>query len=72
MIQKVNATHYAATHARIPGNRIREVSTVIRAWNARIRGLLFAGKVCIVSCNTPAMPLYDAHFGGFFASGVCR
>lgn len=21
--------------------------------------------------NTPAMPLHDAHFGGFFASGVC-
>lgn len=22
--------------------------------------------------NTPAMPLNDAHSGGFFASGVCR
>lgn len=22
--------------------------------------------------NTPAMPLHDAHFGGFFVSGACR
>ena len=26
----------------------------------------------IIRSNTPAMPLYDAHFGGFFASGVCK
>ena len=23
--------------------------------------------VCIITDNTPAMPLNDAHFGGFFA-----
>lgn len=26
----------------------------------------------IIRSNTPAMPLCDAHFGGFFASGVCK
>jgi len=26
----------------------------------------------IIHLNTPAMPLNDAHFGGFFTSGVCR
>ena len=26
----------------------------------------------IIRCNTPAMPLYVAHLGGFFASGVCK
>lgn len=26
----------------------------------------------ITILNTPAMPLNDAHFGGFFASGGCR
>ena len=25
-----------------------------------------------ILCNTPAMPLNDAHFGGFFASGGCQ
>lgn len=25
-----------------------------------------------IRSNTPAMPLYDAHFGGFFAFGACR
>lgn len=26
----------------------------------------------IISPNTPAMPLSEAHFGGFFLPGVCR
>lgn len=34
----------------------------------------FHARKCmrIIRRNTPAMPLYDAHFGGFFASGGCR
>lgn len=36
------------------------------------RGLLFDRWVSTMTGNTPAMPLHDAHFGGFFSSGVCR
>ena len=45
--------------------------------DAQTGGLLISGVVKmyalrIIRSNTPAMPLYDAHFGGFFASGVCK
>ncbi len=34
-------------------------------------GLDCGTEVSIIDANTPAMPLYDAHFGGFFLPGVC-
>ena len=42
--------------------------------DAQTGGLLIPGVesthvLRILTPNTPAMPLYDAHFGGFFASG---
>ena len=45
--------------------------------DAQTGGLLVCGVdnlyiLRIIRSNTPAMPLYDAHFGGFFASGVCK
>lgn len=36
------------------------------------RGLTGTFNLPTMRSNTPAMPLNDAHFGGFFASGVCR
>lgn len=41
---------------------------------AQTGGLLISGVesaqvLRILAPNTPAMPLYDAHFGGFFSSG---
>ena len=43
----------------------------------RTRGVTFfsltgAATASKIHLNTPAMPLHDAHFGGFFVSGVCR
>lgn len=35
-------------------------------------GLTDAPDIATMRSNTPAMPLNDAHSGGFFASGVCR
>lgn len=29
------------------------------------------GYLRIISFNTPAMPLPEAHFGGFFVPGIC-
>lgn len=34
--------------------------------------LTAAATTAKIHPNTPAMPLHDAHFGGFFVSGVCR
>lgn len=39
---------------------------------AQIKGLPSGNFVRIIRSNTPAMPLYDAHFGGFFTSGDSR
>ncbi len=39
---------------------------------AQIKGLPSGIFVRIIRSNTPAMPLYDAHFGGFFTSGDCQ
>ena len=31
-----------------------------------------AQGLCIIRSNTPAMPLNDAHSGGFFTSGIYK
>ena len=40
--------------------------------NTNLNRLTKLGQKSIIVGNTPAMPLSDAHFGGFFMSGVCR
>ncbi len=56
-------------------NNTSQVSPAVRRGEAQTGGLLFcrienATNWRIINPNTPAMPLNDAHFGGFFASGV--
>ena len=34
--------------------------------------LAYVARLGILATNTPAMPLSEAHFGGFFLPGVCR
>ena len=38
----------------------------------RTRGVTFSGSsIALELTDTPAMPLHDAHFGGFFMPAVC-
>ena len=61
-------------------NKTLQASPAARCRDAQTGGLLISSPVFFTSApvfanklnNTPAMPLNDAHFGGFFASGGCR
>ena len=56
---------------------INREATIRKFRTVQIGELLVSGVdntniVRIIRPNTPAMPLCDAHFGGFFASGVYK
>ncbi|MBN8442097.1 MAG: hypothetical protein J0M28_10425 [Thauera sp.] len=59
--------HDRAAGARIERNKTPNASADARARHAQTWGLLFFRDVPIVLGNTPAMPLEEALFGGFFA-----
>jgi len=68
-----------SSYATIPSNKTLQASPAVFCRDAQTAGLLFSALFSFTSKdnidnkidNTPAMPLYDAHFGGFFTSGGC-
>lgn len=55
-------------------NNTSQAYPLVRCRDAQTGGLLISGientqVLRILTPNTPAMPLYDAHFGGFFSPG---
>lgn len=61
----------------ITRNNTPQAYPAVRCGEAQTGGLLLSGLTISalptrIVTNTPVMPLHDAHFGGFFVSGVCR
>jgi hypothetical protein len=59
-----------SARVRIVPNKTPNASTDAHARHAQTWGLLFSRDAAVVLDNTPAMPLEEALFGGFFASRV--
>lgn len=56
---------------KILGNNTPQAYPADTCRDAQTGGLLFGTPWRNIGTDTPAMPLDDAHSGGFFSSGVC-
>ena len=60
-----------SARVRIVPNKTPNASTDAHARHAQTWGLLFSRDAAVVLDNTPAMPLFEAHSGGFFVPLGC-